>query len=291
MSALRVLKSLNSIQTLALTWKREGLLVGFVPTMGSLHPGHISLVEQARTAVGPTGKVVLSIYVNPTQFGANEDLAHYPRGFREDLKLCRSAGVDVVFAPCDRDMFLVGGKADYSTWVEEQQISMGMEGAARPTHFRGVTTVVAKLFNLVLPDVAVFGAKDFQQAAVIGRMVDNLHFPIRIILSPTVRESDGLALSTRNRYLDPAHRAQAVVLSRLISKAREVVGKSRGGILANELRTVLNRVLEGFPLARLDYIEFFCPSTLQPLGRVKRGSQMAVAAFLGSTRLIDNGPL
>ena len=279
------------MQTLALGWKSSGHRVGFVPTMGYLHRGHISLVEEARKAVGQEGKVVLSIYVNPTQFAANEDLGNYPRDFRKDLRLCREAGVDVVFAPGDRDMYSVAGQGAYSTWVVEQQVSAGMEGAARPTHFRGVTTVVAKLFNLVLPDVAVFGAKDYQQAAVIGRMVDNLHFPIRVIVAPTIRETDGLALSSRNKYMDPAHRAQAVVLNRLIAKAREQVRKSRGGILAHKLRRALKAVAAGYPLVRIDYIEFFSPSTLQRLARVTRGSQMAVAAFLGGTRLIDNGPL
>ncbi len=279
------------MQALALAWRREGSRIGFVPTMGYLHAGHVSLVKKARAAVGSGGKVVLSIYVNPTQFAANEDLSRYPRDFGRDLRMCREAGVDEVFAPRDRDMFPDANQGDHSTWVVEQQVSMGMEGAARPTHFRGVTTVVAKLFNLVLPDVAVFGAKDFQQAAVILRMVRDLHFPIRVIVSRTVRESDGLALSSRNRYLDTAHRAQAVVLNRLICQAREVVRKSRAGIFADKLRRALKPVEERYPLARVDYIDFFNPSTLQPLTRVKPGSRMAVAAFLGDTRLIDNGLL
>lgn len=279
------------MQSLALSWKRAGLQVGFVPTMGYLHQGHISLVRKARKAVGRDGKVVLSIYVNPTQFAANEDLSKYPRDFQKDLQLCQGAGVDVVFAPGDREMYSVDGKGAYSTWVVEQQVSMGMEGSARPTHFRGVTTVVAKLFNLVLPDVAVFGAKDYQQTAVIGRMVDNLHFPIRVIVSPTIREPDGLAMSSRNKYLDPAHRAQAVVLNRMITKAREIVRSSPGGILAHKLRHSLETIAAKYPLARVDYIEFFNPSTFEPLARIKRGSQIAIAAFLGKTRLIDNGTL
>ena len=199
-------------------WRRQGDTIGFVPTMGYLHEGHISLALRARQIVGPRGKVVVSIYVNPTQFGPKEDLSRYPRDFARDKKLCRAAGVDVIFAPDNHEMYPPHHGGPYSTYVVEESLALDMEGASRPTHFRGVTTVVAKLFNLVLPEVAVFGSKDFQQAAVIKRMVRDLNFPLKIIVAPTHRESDGLAMSSRNRYLSPVEREQAVVLSQALDE-------------------------------------------------------------------------
>ncbi|HEY6167263.1 MAG TPA: pantoate--beta-alanine ligase, partial [Verrucomicrobiae bacterium] len=178
-------------------WKRQGRRIGFVPTMGFLHAGHLSLVHRARRAAGPRGLVVVSIYVNPTQFGPHEDLARYPRNLRRDLELCRDAGADVIFAPSDAAMYPVRTSGGYNTYVIEERLSQVMEGASRPGHFRGVTTVVAKLFNLVQPDVAVFGAKDWQQAAIVRRMTCDLNFPVRILVAPTIRERDGLALSSR----------------------------------------------------------------------------------------------
>ena len=183
--------------------------------MGYLHAGHLSLVREARAQVGKAGKVVVSIYVNPTQFAPTEDLAKYPRDLKRDLKLCRAAGADVVFTPSDAEMYPDKAEGKYSTYVVEEKLSQTMEGAARPAHFRGVTTVVAKLFNLVLPDVAVFGQKDFQQAAVIKRMVADLNFPVKIIIVPTLREADGLAMSSRNKYLvGDLRRAGAGALAR-----------------------------------------------------------------------------
>src|SRR5213593_3602914 len=203
---MRVITSVAAMQRLALRWRRRGARVGCVPTMGYLHAGHLSLVRCARRLVGPKGKVVVSIFVNPTQFAPTEDLARYPRDLKRDRELCRETGTDVIFAPTERQMY----PADYSTFVVEERLSRPMEGESRPTHFRGVATVVAKLFNIVLPDVAVFGAKDFQQAAVVQRMVRDLNFPVKIVLAPTVREVDGLALSSRNKYLEGPLRAQAV---------------------------------------------------------------------------------
>ena len=211
---MRIIRSPKAMQRQALQWRSRGLRVGFVPTMGYLHAGHLSLVHEARRRVGADGVVVVSIYVNPTQFAPTEDLAKYPRDFARDSKLCSEAGVDVIFAPTDSDMYAGREDGDYSTYVVEEGLTQGLEGASRPTHFRGVTTVVAKLFNCVLPEVSVFGAKDWQQAAVIRRMVKDLQFPIRIVVAPTTRESDGLAMSSRNRYLQPEERAQATVLWR-----------------------------------------------------------------------------
>jgi pantoate--beta-alanine ligase len=279
------------MQRLALAWRARGEAVGFVPTMGCLHSGHLSLVAEARRRVGPGGKVVVSIYVNPTQFGPREDFAKYPRTLRRDLRLCREAGVDVVFAPSDQAMYPQPPGAGFSTFVLEEKLSRVMEGASRPTHFRGVTTVVAKLFNLVLPSVAVFGAKDFQQAAIIRRMVRDLNFPVEIVVAPTVREADGLAMSSRNQYLTGDLRVQALVLSRAIREVRARVRKSRAGLPAGRLRRVVEQIVRTAPDARLDYVEFFEPETLESVKRVRRGARMALAVFVGSTRLIDNAPL
>jgi pantoate--beta-alanine ligase len=231
----------------------------------------------------------MSIYVNPTQFGPKEDLAKYPRDLKRDLKLCRVAGVDVVFTPNDSEIY--PGKADgvYSTYVVEESLSKTMEGAARPTHFRGVATVVAKLFNIIQPDVAIFGQKDFQQAAIIKRMVEDLNFPVKIVVAPTLRERDGLAMSSRNKYLDAEQRAQAVILFHALNAAKAAV--KRKSISAKKLKADLKKFMTAIPLARLDYVEFFDPATLQPLAQVKPGAHMALAVFFGRTRLIDNARL
>ncbi|HEY0456313.1 MAG TPA: pantoate--beta-alanine ligase [Verrucomicrobiae bacterium] len=278
------------MQRLALGWKTKGQRIGFVPTMGYLHQGHMSLVHRARRAVGSHGVVVASIYVNPTQFAPTEDLRLYPRDFPRDKALCREAGVDVLFYPTDAQMYPGKERGLYSTFVVEEALSRRMEGASRPTHFQGVTTIVAKLFNLVLPDVAVFGAKDFQQASIIQRMVQDLNFPVKIIVAPTVREPDGLAMSSRNKYLHGDLRAQALCLSRALQMAKLAV---KGGTLCNAdaLRKRLRNFIEHQPDARVDYIEFFNPQTLQPAKQVRSGVQMALAVFLGRTRLIDNALL
>ena len=257
--------------------------------MGYLHEGHLSLVREARRRVGRSGKIVVSIYVNPTQFAPTEDLSRYPRDLNRDLRLCRAAGVDVVFTPSDAGMYPGKTEGRYSTYVVEGQLSQTMEGASRPTHFRGVTTVVAKLFNIVLPHVAVFGAKDWQQAAIIQRMVADLNFPLKIVVAPTVREPDGLAMSSRNKYLDAQQRQQALILSRAIQQARARVGKAR--VWAARLKAELAKFIATAPEARLDYMEFFDPETLAPVARVSRGTHMALAVFIGKTRLIDNGRL
>lgn len=283
---MRIISSAAAMQKLALQWKQRGVRVGCVPTMGYLHAGHVSLVRAARQRGGNNGVVVVSIYVNPTQFAPTEDLSQYPRDLKRDLKMCREAGVDVVFTPGDAEMYPGKTEGGFSTYVVEEKLSRTMEGAARPAHFRGVTTVVAKLFNLVLPDVAVFGQKDFQQAAVIQRMVRDLNFPVRIIVAPTLRERDGLAMSSRNKYLDAEQRAQAVILYHALQAARAAV-KTKS-ISAERLKTDLKEFITAAPLARLDYVEFFDPETLAPVERAKPGTQMALAVFFGKTRLIDN---
>ena len=279
------------MQRLAARWRRAGVRIGFVPTMGYLHAGHLSLVERARQRVGLRGKVVVSIYVNPAQFGPNEDLTRYPRDFAGDKKLCRDAGVDVIFAPNDRVMYTGKNAGLYSTYVVEETLSRSMEGASRPGHFRGVTTIVAKLFNCVLPDVAIFGAKDFQQAAVIRRMTQDLNFPLRIVVAPTLRERDGLAMSSRNKYLEGDLRNEAIVLWRAIQAAQAAVKRTARPVPATRLKNQLRQLIEQQPHARLDYVEFFDPATLAPMTKVVRGTQMALAVFVGKTRLIDNGLL
>ena len=278
------------MQRLARGWQGQGMKVGFVPTMGYLHAGHISLVERARRLVGRAGVVVVSIYVNPTQFAPHEDLAKYPRDFKRDSALCRAAGVDVIFAPPDPEMYPGRATGDYSTYVVEETLAQGMEGAARPTHFRGVTTVVAKLFHLVLPTVAVFGAKDWQQAAVVQRMVRDLNFPLRLVVAPTHREADGLAMSSRNKYLSAEERPQATILWRAMQRAKAAVREAENGaVAAAALKQELAALIATQPAARLDYVEFFDPATLRPVAEVRRGAQLALAVFVGRTRLIDNG--
>ena len=289
---MQIVKTVAAMQRQAKKWRRTGALIGLVPTMGYLHAGHLSLVREARKRVGKRGKVVASIYVNPTQFAPTEDFSKYPRDLKRDLKLLRAAGVDAVFTPADTEMY--PDRRDvpvgFSTYVIEESLSQTMEGASRPTHFRGVTTVVAKLFNIVLPDVAVFGQKDFQQAAIIQRMVRDLNFPVRVIVAPTVRESDGLAMSSRNKYLEGDLRRQATALRRAIDAAKTTVKKFKK-ISAATLKAHVKKQIKREPDARLDYVEFFDPETLVPVTEVSPGTQMALAVFVGKTRLIDNAKM
>jgi pantoate--beta-alanine ligase len=295
---MQIVSSIAAMQRLARKWQRAGIKIGFVPTMGYLHEGHLSLVKRARQAVGKSGKVVVSIYVNPTQFAPKEDLSKYPRDLKRDLKLLRGLKADAVFTPNDAEMYpgKIPAREDarptigFSTYVVEEKLSQSMEGASRPAHFRGVTTVVAKLFNIVLPDVAVFGQKDFQQAAIIKRMVRDLNFPVKIIVAPTLRERDGLAMSSRNKFLEGDLRRQATVLWRAIQTARAAVKKSKP-VSAAKLKSDLKKLVEAGPDAHLDYVEFFEPETLSPVSKVTRGSQIALAVFIGKTRLIDNDRL
>ena len=295
---MQIISRAAAMQKLALQWKRAGVKIGFVPTMGYLHDGHLSLVRTARKRVGKNGKVVVSIYVNPTQFAPTEDLSKYPRGLKRDLKLCRAEKVDLVFTPTDVEMYpgrqnpqsAICNPQSFSTYVIEENLGRVMEGAARPTHFRGVTTVVAKLFNIVLPDVSVFGQKDFQQAAIIQRMTRDLNFPVKIIVAPTLRERDGLAMSSRNKYLAGDLRRQATVLWCAIQVAKFAIQKSKS-VAAADLKSDLKKLIEIEPDAKLDYAEFFNPESLQRVAQVQRGTHMALAVFVGKTRLIDNALL
>ena len=279
------------MQRLALQWRGKGKKIGFVPTMGYLHDGHMSLVREARQRVGKSGLVVVSIYVNPTQFAPNEDLSKYPRDLARDSKMCRQEGVDVLFVPQDAEMYAGRSEGQYSTYVVEENLTRFMEGASRPTHFRGVTTIVTKLFNMVLPTVSIFGAKDYQQAAIIQRMVKDLNFPLQVIVAPTRRESDGLAMSSRNKYLSSEERPQALALQQAIQTAQAKVKSAARAIPVTSLRRQLEKQIAQNPAARVDYIEFFNPETLQPVTRVQTGTHMAMAVFMGKTRLIDNARL
>lgn len=278
------------MQRLALQLRSENKKIAFVPTMGYLHEGHLSLVRRARRLTGPRGVVIVSIYVNPTQFGPNEDFERYPRDLHRDLQLCKQENVDIVFAPTDKEMYPDRQEGKFTTYVVEEFLSKTMEGACRPGHFKGVTTVVAKLFNIVQPHIAVFGAKDWQQAVIIKRMVDNLNFPVKIVIAPTVREKDGLALSSRNTYLSPEERKQATILYRSLVLARELVKAQSWNAI--ELKTKIKEfITKEVPTAQIDYVEFFQSHTLLPLETVSVGAHMALAVRIGNTRLIDNARL
>jgi len=259
-----------------------GARIVLVPTMGFLHDGHLSLMREARRLAGRSGLALASIFVNPTQFGPTEDLARYPRDLEGDLAKCGAAGIDRVLAPADPAQIFAPG---HETWVAVERVSEGLCGASRPGHFRGVATIVAKLFNLTLPHVALFGEKDFQQLAVIRAMVRDLSFGIEIVGMPTVREPDGLALSSRNAYLSPEERQRARSLSRALFEARDAV--EAGERDAERLR---GRARERLAAAgvRVDYLEIVDPDTLAPVARAEPRSAMLVAAFVGTTRLIDN---
>jgi pantoate--beta-alanine ligase len=253
--------------------------MGFVPTMGYLHSGHVSLAQRARAECA---SVVASIFVNPTQFGPNEDLASYPRDLPRDLSLLESAGVDLVWTPTPEEVYPSG----FQTWVSVEGLTGRLEGEQRPGHFRGVTTVVAKLFNAVGPQKAYFGQKDAQQAAVLRRMTRDLNFPIEIIVCPTVREADGLAMSSRNTYLNPEERRAATVLFRALKAASSAY--ERGERKAESLRRTIQEIVRSEPLARLQYVSCADPETLDELEEVTGKALLSMAVFVGKRRLIDN---
>jgi len=250
-----------------------------VATMGALHAGHVSLIRIARQQAGTAGEVVVSIFVNPLQFEPGSDFSRYPRPEAADEEICRSEGVELVFRPAPNEMYA----ENRSTYVEEISLSERLCGASRPGHFRGVCTVVTKLFHLLAPEAAVFGEKDFQQLAIIRRMVRDLNFPIEIIAGPTVRESDGLALSSRNQYLSAAERAQAPIIRSALVEAASAREASAAKILAE-----VRRKIESASLARIDYAEIVGADDLQPRLTIESRSLLAVAVFFGKTRLIDN---
>jgi pantoate--beta-alanine ligase len=274
-----VITTVRAMQDWSDAARRRGQRIGLVPTMGYLHEGHLSLVTEARRRAAVT---VASIFVNPLQFGANEDLARYPRDIPRDTRLLTEAGTDVLFLPEVSEMYPEG----FQTTVTVERVTQGLCGVSRPTHFRGVTTVVAKLFNMVKPDVAVFGRKDYQQLVAIQRMVRDLNFDIEVIGAPIVREADGLALSSRNAYLSAPERAAALCLSKALHAAQAAVG--RGETDAERILATALAPIKTEPLARLDYATLADPETLAEVSAVNGAALLALAAYVGKTRLIDN---
>ena len=278
---MKIITAPSEMQKMAQALRREGKTVGFVPTMGFLHEGHLSLMKIARERCDV---LVASIFVNPTQFGPNEDLDAYPRDFERDEALCREEGVDLLFYPTPETMYLDG----HSVWVDEDSLSGVLCGAARPGHFRGVCTVVTKLLNIVLPDFMVLGEKDAQQLRVLRRLARDLNIPVDIVPGPTVREADGLALSSRNKYLSPAERAEAVCLFQGLEKAKALV--AAGERDAAVLKAAICEVIEKTS-GIIDYIELVDDETLQPVARADKPALVALAVKFSGARLIDNAVL
>jgi len=276
---LQVITNTEDTRAASRAARGAGKRIGFVPTMGALHDGHLSLVRAARASCDV---VVASIFVNPTQFGPTEDLAKYPRSFERDRDLLEQEGVDVIFAPSVEEMYPAGAV----TWVTVEGLSEKLDGRSRPGHFRGVTTIVSKLFHIVEPDTAFFGQKDAAQVAIIRRMVRDLNLPVEIVVCPIVREPDGLALSSRNAYLDPEQRKKALVLHRSLMRVQEAIRS--GEKQSRKLIEVGRTEFANEPSLRLDYFDIVDSETLDSVENVSRGSLVAVAAYVGSTRLIDN---
>ncbi len=277
---MKIFKNPNEMQKFSIEQKQKSKKISFVPTMGYLHEGHLSLMREGRKY----GDIlVVSIFVNPTQFGPNEDLDRYPRDFEGDLKKCESVGVDVIFYPTNENMY----DKDFQTYVEVKKVTQNLCGLSRPIHFRGVATVVAKLFNIVLPDYSFFGEKDFQQLVVIKQMVKDLNFPIEVIGCPIIREFDGLAMSSRNAYLNEEERKQALCLYKSILKVKELF---ENGI--RDSKKLINeavKIIKSHPLAEIDYVKIVDINTMEDIeGEINKDALYALAVKIGKTRLIDN---
>ena len=276
---MEVAKTIESVRSIVKAARGKGKKIGLVPTMGALHIGHISLIE---AAVKQCDFVVVSIFVNPAQFGPGEDFEKYPRPIDADLEICRKAGVDVVFAPTPEQMY----SSENITWVNVEKLTEPLCGRFRPGHFRGVTTVCAKLFNIVAPDIAFFGQKDAQQAIVIKRMVADLNMPLEIVVCPTVRESDGLAVSSRNKYLTGQQKKDATLIHKSLQKCQEMIdaGITDSQAIITEMRKILSRATS----IKIEYVSIVDAETLQSIGRITGKVLAAVAVRIGSARLIDN---
>ena len=275
-----LLKNKAALRKFIKSAKKDGKTIALVPTMGALHAGHASLIKKARQLADA---VVVSVFVNPTQFGPNEDFAKYPRTLKEDLLVCQEMGADAVFAPQPKEMYF----DDRSAWVNEEALSRFLCGARRIGHFKGVCTVVSKLFNLVQPDFACFGKKDAQQLLILERMVRDLDFPIKVVECPLIREKSGLALSSRNKYLSPEEKKEALVLSRSLKAAKDAVAKGKS---AAETKKLIAKIIATSPLAKVDYISVCDRETLEEVKTFKKGQKIlvALAVYFGTTRLIDN---
>ncbi|WP_160680148.1 pantoate--beta-alanine ligase [Clostridium sp. C8-1-8] len=276
---MRVVNTIKEVRDIIGHWKREGLSVGLVPTMGYLHEGHGSLIE---TAHKENDKVVVSVFVNPIQFGPTEDLDKYPRDLERDSKIVEDFGGDLIFTPTPSEMYV----EDFASFVEVSNLTEGLCGAKRPGHFRGVCTVVTKLFNIVTPDKAYFGEKDAQQLAVIKKMVRDLNVPIEIVGCPIVREADGLAKSSRNVYLSSEERTAALILSKSLAKAKEAL--NNGERASKSLSQLIIDTLSSEPLAKIDYVEIVDILSLMPVENIEKDILIALAVYIGKTRLIDN---
>lgn len=281
---MEVLSTVSEIQALSLRLQKEGRSIGFVPTMGYLHEGHLSLIDLIRER---SDVLILSIFVNPTQFGLGEDLEKYPRDWERDLQLCRERKVDYVFAPHADEIYL----SDASTYVSEEGVSSGLCGQARPTHFKGVTTICAKLFNLCRPTYLALGQKDAQQVVVLKRMIRDLHFPIEVVIGPTMREADGLAMSSRNAYLNEKQRADALLLHRALEAGRRLVDE-KGVRSVDRVKAEVMNVLRTGSFIRVNYAEVVDRETMKMEPEIELGrSMLVVAVWIDTIRLIDNMPL
>lgn len=275
---MKIVGTVKEVREQVKEWKKQGLSVGFVPTMGYLHEGHKSLMDAARKG---NDKVVVSIFVNPIQFGPTEDLATYPRDLDHDAALCESAGVDLIFHPEAEEMY----EKDFCSFVDMTGLTEGLCGKTRPIHFRGVCTVVNKLFNIVTPDHAYFGQKDGQQLAVIKRMVRDLNMDIEIVGCPIVREEDGLAKSSRNTYLSHEERKAALILSKTVALGKELAKTEKD---ANKVVEAMKKNIETEPLAKIDYVEAVDALSMAPVEKLEGTCMLAMAVYIGKTRLIDN---
>lgn len=277
---MRTIRSIKAMQNAVRQRVARGQTVGLVPTMGFLHAGHISLIERAAKE---TDCVIVTIFVNPTQFAPTEDLTKYPRDEKGDLKKARDAGAELVFMPSRDDMY----PDDFQTWVEVAKLTQSLEGASRPTHFKGVTTIVAKLFNICSPDVVIFGMKDYQQAMVLKQMAHDLNYPVKFIIAPTVRESDGLAMSSRNKYFTPTQRDEAVCLYKGLEKAKTMV--KDGTTDVKKVEKAMRKEIESVcPSVEIVYIAFTDLLTLEPVTEVGKDTVCSLAAHVHGVRLIDN---
>ena len=276
---MRVVEKVKDVRSTVKEWKAKGLKIGFVPTMGYLHEGHESLIKKASEE---NDRVVVSIFVNPIQFGPKEDLSTYPRDLDRDSKVCKSAGADIIFHPENEEMYF----KDFSTFVDMNGLTDGLCGKSRPTHFRGVCTVVTKLFNIVAPDRAYFGEKDAQQLAVIKRMVRDLNIDIEIIGCPIVREKDGLAKSSRNTYLSVEERNAATILNKSLTVAKEKIKAGERNSAA--IIKLIEETINSEKLAKIDYIEVVDSLSMEKVERIEKAVLVAIAVFIGKTRLIDN---
>ncbi|MCD8018775.1 MAG: pantoate--beta-alanine ligase [Clostridiales bacterium] len=276
---MKIAYTVEEVRKQVKAWRQEGLTVGLVPTMGYLHEGHASLMKKA---VEQNDRVVTSVFVNPTQFGPTEDLEDYPRDFDQDCKLCDSLGVSLVFHPEPSEMYA----PDFCTWVNMDVLSKTLCGKSRPIHFRGVCTVVSKLFNIVTPDRAYFGQKDAQQLAIIRRMVRDLNMDIEIVGCPIVREEDGLAKSSRNTYLNAEERKAALILSQSIFLGQKMA--EEGETDAAKIKNAMVEKIQTEPLAKIDYVEVVDGLSMQPIEKIEGATLVAIAVYIGKTRLIDN---